>query len=122
MGLIEMIIKDAKVAEAQATRSEMDANRAYEAFVKETNLSVASRNKQIVSESKDKAKKEAELVGAGKDKESNKVQAEQLEKTKAELHQTCDFLLKNFEIRQTALTEEVGALREAVSILSGAKL
>jgi len=33
----------------------------------------------------------------------------------------CDFVVKNFEIRQTARDEEVEALRQAKAILSGAK-
>ena len=33
----------------------------------------------------------------------------------------CDFVMKNFEIRQTARDEEIEALKQAKAILSGAK-
>merc|ERR1712107_259318 len=39
----------------------------------------------------------------------------------AELHASCDFILKNFDIRQTARDEEIEALKQAKAILSGAK-
>jgi len=49
------------------------------------------------------------------------LELEQLSNYKAELHQSCGFVVKNFEIRQTARDEEVEALRQAKAILSGAK-
>ncbi len=33
----------------------------------------------------------------------------------------CDFVMKNFETRQTARDEEIEALKQAKAILSGAK-
>ena len=46
---------------------------------------------------------------------------EQLSNEKADFHGSCDFVLKNFEIRQTARDEEIEALKQAKAILSGAK-
>merc|ERR1712151_985079 len=40
MNLIEQIISDAKAMEAETIRSEEDAQKAYEDFVKETNTSI----------------------------------------------------------------------------------
>ena len=40
---------------------------------------------------------------------------------KASLHKQCDFVLKNFETRQTARSEEIEALAQAKQILSGAQ-
>ena len=37
----------------------------------------------------------------------------------AQLHQSCDFVLKNFTARQDAREKEVQALRQAKDILSG---
>merc|ERR1719446_1432267 len=39
-----------------------------------------------------------------------------------ELHASCDFVMKNFEIRQSSRDEEIQALQQATAILSGAKL
>merc|ERR1712010_216683 len=121
MGMIQQIINDAKALEAETIRSEEDAQKAYEDFVKDTNASIEEKSKDIVNKSESKAKAEADLVEAKENKEAVMLELEQLANYKAELHQSCDFVVKNFEIRQTARDEEVEALRQAKAILSGAK-
>ena len=71
------------------------------------------------SESKPKA--EAELVESKKSKEATMLELEQLSNYNAQLHQSCDFVMKNFELRQTARDEEVEALKQSKAILSGVK-
>jgi len=121
MQLIEQIISDAKAMEAEAIRSEEDAQKAYEDFVKETNASIEAKSKDIVEKSEQKAKAEVELVETKESKEAVMLELEQLSNYNAELHQSCDFVVKNFDLRQTARDEEVEALRQAKAILSGAK-
>jgi len=121
MGMIQQIINDAKAMEAEVIRSEEDAQKAYEDFVKDTNNSIEEKSKDIVNKSENKAEAEADLVEAKEDKEAVMLELEQLANYKAELHSSCDFVLKNFEIRQTARDEEIEALKQAKAILSGAK-
>merc|ERR1712226_837314 len=121
MSMIQQIINDTKAMEAETIRSEEDAQKAYEDFVKETNASIEAKSKDIVNKSEVKAKAEADLVEAKEEKESVMVELEQLSNYNAELHASCDFVLKNFDLRQTARDEEVEALRQAKAILSGAK-
>merc|ERR1719433_2247456 len=121
MSMIEQIISDAKAMEAEAIRSEEDAQKAYEDFVKETNNSIEAKSRDIVTKSEQKAKAETELVDAKKSKEAVLLELEQLSNYNAELQQSCNFVLKNFDLRQTARDEEVEALRQAKAILSGAK-
>merc|ERR1712166_1570778 len=120
MGMIQQIINDAKAMEAEAIRAEEDAQKAYEDFVKETNASIEEKSKAIVNKSEEKAKSETDLTQSNEDKESVMLELEQLSNYNAELHQSCDFVMKNFEIRQTARDEEVEALKQAKAILSGA--
>merc|ERR1712224_954850 len=121
MGMIQQIINDAKAMEAETIRSEEDAQKAYEDFVKDTNNSIEEKSKDIVNKSESKAKAEADLVEAKENKEAVMLELEQLANYKAELHSSCDFVMKNFEIRQTARDEEIEALKQAKAILSGAK-
>merc|ERR1712194_295359 len=95
--------------------------KAYEEFVKDTNGSIDAKSKDIVNKSESKAKAEADRVEAKEDKEAVMLELEQLANYKAELHSSCDFVMKNFEIRQTARDEEIEALKQAKAILSGAK-
>merc|ERR1712048_126528 len=121
MSMIEQIISDAKAMEAEAIRSEEDAQKAYEDFVKETNASIEAKSKDIVNKSETKAKAEADLVETKEAKEAALLELEQLSNYNAELHQSCDFVMKNFDVRQTARDEEIEALKQAKAILSGAK-
>merc|ERR1719464_196678 len=121
MDMISQIISDAKAMEAEAIRSEEDAQKAYEDFVKETNASIEAKSKEIVNKSEEKAKAESDLVETKEAKEAVMLELEQLSNYNAELHQSCDFILKNFDIRQTARDEEIEALKQAKAILSGAK-
>merc|ERR1719424_659158 len=100
--MIQQIINDAKAMEAEAIRSEEDAQKAYEEFV---------------NKSETKAKAEADLVEAKENKEATMLELEQLSNYKAELHSSCDFVMKNFDVRQTARTEEIEALKQAKAIL-----
>jgi len=121
MGMIQQIINDAKAMEAEVIRSEEDAQKAYEDFVKDSNASIDQKSKDIVNKKESKATAEADQVEANEQLEATMLELEQLANAKADLHSSCDFVLKNFEIRQTARDEEIEALKQAKAILSGAK-
>ena len=111
MGMIQQIINDAKAMEAEAIRAEEDAQKAHGDFVKETNASIETKTKEIINKSEEKAKAETDLTQANEDKEAVLLELEQLSNYNAELHQSCDFVMKNFEIRQTARDEEIEAFQ-----------
>jgi len=121
IAMLQQIIQDAKAMEKDTVRDETDAQKAYEDFVKETNSSIEAKSKDIVNKSEVKAQAEADLVEAKDNKESVLLELEQLSNYNAQLHQSCDFVVKNFDLRQTARDEEVEALKQAKAILSGAK-
>merc|ERR1719352_1646840 len=120
MQMLEQIISDAKAMEAETIRAEEDAQKAYEDFVKDTNNSIEAKNKDITNKAESKAKAESELVETKEAKEAAMLELEQLSNYNAQLHQSCDFVQKNFDLRQTARDQEIEALRQAKAILSGA--
>jgi len=121
MGMIQTIINDAKTMEAEVIRAEEDSQKAYEDFVKDSNASIQQKTKSQINKSEERAKAQEDLNQAVQDKEAALLELEQLSNYNAELHGSCDFIMKNFEIRQTARDEEIEALKQAKSILSGAK-
>jgi len=44
---------------------------------------------------------------------------QQLQNENADLHKACDFTTQNFEVKQAALEQEMGALDQAKSVLAG---
>jgi len=121
MSMIQTIIDDAKKLEADSLRAEEEAQTAYENMVTETNASIDKKTKEQANKTEEKAKSEADLNQANSDKEAALLELEELANYKAELHQSCDFIVKNFELRQNARDEEIEALKQAKMILSGAK-
>jgi len=121
MGMIQQIINDAKAMEAEAIAGEEEAQSAYEAFVKDTNASIEEKSKEIVAKSELKAKTEGAKVEAEEQKAEVVSELEGLSAENADLHKACDYVLKNFEIRQTGRGEEIEALKQAKAILSGSK-
>merc|ERR1711972_306806 len=77
MSMIQQIISDAKAMEAETIRSEEDAQKAYEDFVKETNASLEAKSKDIVNKSESKAVAEQDLVEAKEAKDSVMLELEQ---------------------------------------------
>jgi len=120
MGMMEGIIGEAKAMEAEAIRGEEDAQKAYETFVKDTNDSITEKTKDIVNKSDMKAKAESDKVEKEAELEAVMGDLESLANENADLHKSCDFTLKNFDLRQGARDDEIEALKQALNIFSGA--
>jgi hypothetical protein len=120
MSMIEKLIYDAKELEAESKKSEQEAQAQYETFVADTNASVKELQEAVVTKSENKAKAEKELVETEEALQNTMTDLEDLAKYKAGLHEDCDYLLKNFGIRQEGRQAEIQALQQAKQILSGA--
>merc|ERR1719515_377178 len=122
MSMIEKLIYDAKDLEADAVKGEADAQAQYEATVTDTNDSVAALQKEIMTKTQAKSDAEKDKTAAEEDLEDAVGELERLAKYTADLHKSCDYVLKNFMIRQEARGQEIEALQQAKQILSGADL
>merc|ERR1719389_366358 len=116
MGMMSNIINDAKAMEAEAIRGEESAQKTYEDFVMDTNTSIEAAVKDIVGKTDAKAKAEGAKVEAEAERDDVLGELEQLANENADLHKSCDFTLKNFEIRQTARDEEIEALKQSIAM------
>jgi len=117
--MIGNLITDAKNLEKEAITDENNAQTAYEEYVTEANGSMDAKARDIVNKSELKATAETELEQANVDLDTTKGEIEVLAKYAGDVHKACDFVLKNFDIRQTARGEEIEALGQALAILSG---
>jgi len=120
MQLIQTIMSDAGRMEKEAVQAERDAQAAYETFVKDTNGDIASKQRAITNLAEDKAKGEQDRTQANDDLTAAMTELEQLAAYSAELHASCDYTVKNYDVRQTARAQEIEALQQAKAILSGA--
>merc|ERR1719456_2248424 len=120
MHMITMIIKDAETLEAEAIRGEADAQKSYEEFVKNTNDSIDAANVDITNKTEEKGKAEAARAETDVALQAIQQTLDELKSENWNLHSECDFVMKNFEMRQSARDDEITSLEESVSILSGA--
>jgi len=120
MGMIAQIIEDSKKTEADAISTERQAQSDYETFVKDSNDLIASLTESVREKTKSISSSKAESEDAKADHTATVGELEMLAEHKATLHGECDFVLKNFDIRQKARLQEMEAIGKAKAILSGA--
>merc|ERR1719217_1760871 len=122
MAMIETIIDESKTVEAEAVTGEKDAQTAYESFVKDTNASIEAASKDVANKSEMLAKADVAKVTAEGDLKSTIDDLLTLGQYGQELHKSCDFLVKNFDLRQTSRAEEIEALVSAKAIFDGVSM
>jgi hypothetical protein len=120
MGMIQQLISDSEIQVAEATTAEAHAQKAYESFAKDTATSVDAKEAEVADLKARKAKTEKAAVQTRQSREGTEHDLTALENTKAELHDSCDFLMSNFDARQAARAEEMDSVDKAKAILSGA--
>merc|ERR1719277_70017 len=103
---MNQIISDAKLMELEAIKDEQASQEKYESFVKQTNAAITEKRLSITNKKEDKGKAEVALVAAKDDMQSEKNELMMLGKASLALHKSCDFLLKNFDIRQEGFDQE----------------
>jgi len=121
MGLVEQIIEDSKALEKEATATEYQAQADYEKLVKDSNTLIKDLEDTVSEKSKESAQAMKDQNQATTDLGMTVDEQESLAAYEADLHGQCDFVLKNFDIRQKARLQEMEAIGQAKMILSGAK-
>merc|ERR1719238_869803 len=121
VAMIEGIIADSVKAENEAIASEQNSQYSYETFMKDSNDLIIKLGKQIEDMTEARAKAKVALNMAETDLSDTMKVLEGLAATLADLHGSCDYILKNFDARQAARSAEIDALGEAKAILSGMK-
>jgi len=122
MSMIEKLIYDTKDITAESKKTESEAQAAYEALVADTNESIKDLMAAVTSKTKAKVKAKKDLSMTQDDLADAVTELEELGKYNADLHAECDYVLKNFMIRQKARQEEIESLQQAKQILNGANL
>jgi len=120
MQMLEKVIQDAEQAQAEAKAAENEAEAAYGELVANTNAMLDSFEKSIAEKTATKASTESDKLLAHSDLENTNQQLEDLDGQKQALHMQCDYLVRNFNVRQKARQEEIEAVQQAKQILSGA--
>merc|ERR1719487_248309 len=117
MTMIEGIITDAKELEKETIHGEQEAQSGYESFVKESYAAIEAAQRSVTNKMEEKATAETGKTAAEGDKADADDTAEDLAKTKADLHLSCDFVMMNFDAREAARKGEIEGLQNTLASL-----
>merc|ERR1719247_3541412 len=121
LAMLDEVLADSKKTEMDAIAAEESAQNAYEDFMKDSNEMIIKTTQMINDMTEAKAKARSDLTMAKTDLKQTMSELEGLNNEAGDLHKSCDYLLKNFDLRQGARAAEIDALNEAKNILSGMK-
>merc|ERR1711976_185117 len=117
MGLIEQIIEDSAALVKESTEAEYKAQADYEVMIKDSNALVKELTAAVTEKTKASAAAKTEAGQAKSDHTSAVGELKSLAEYEADLHGQCDFVMKNFAIRQKARLQEIEAIQQAKGIL-----
>jgi regulator of replication initiation timing len=120
MALMDQLSNELKGEIQEAEHNEKTAVKEYEELLADAKESKAAATNSITDKSKSKADLEIFMQS---EKESHIVSSDQLQTLNDyinDLHQSCDFIVANFELRREARTSEIDGLTNAKAVLSGA--
>jgi chromosome segregation ATPase len=120
VALIDKLSRDLEKDVASAERDEADAQKEYERFMSDSVMKRTTDSKSITEKEAQKAELEADLMGAKDIKGSKTSELMATQEYIVQLHGSCDFLVKNYDLRKKARADEVDALKRAKAVLSGA--
>lgn len=120
--MIQKIMQETRAMTVTARTAENGAQAAYEQTIADTNAGVRGLQQEVATKTKEKARATKDKLETGSDISDTDKELEGLSKYTAELHGECDYVLKNFEVRQEARAQEIEALQQAKQVLSGASL
>jgi hypothetical protein len=120
VSLLQGVIGESEDVEKKALNAENDAQKAYEEYITDSNAVNSAAQANIMNKSSSKAQAEKDKIQATESRDATIQDLLLLGEHNAALHQDCDFLIKNFEVRQTARADEIESLFNAKAIFSGA--
>merc|ERR1719440_1895725 len=110
--MIQQIVNDAAAMEKEALQDELQAQQAYEDFVKETNAGILACRQEIMNKSDVKAKAEGDKTETEVALDTTMDELTTLANQNRDLHGECDYTLKNFDVKQEGRDAEIEALKQ----------
>jgi len=120
VSMLQSIINESEDVEKKALNAENEAQKAYEEYITDSNEANAAAATSIMNKSGSKATAEKDKIAATESRDTTIQDLLMLGEANVAMHQDCDFLIKNYDVRKSARAEEVESLFNAKAIFSGA--
>merc|ERR1719327_137574 len=105
VSLLQGVIAESEDVEKKALNAENEAQKAYEEYIADSNAANTAARENIMNKSGALAKAEKDKIQTTESRDATIQDLLMLGEHNAALHQDCDFLIKNFEVRQSARAE-----------------
>merc|ERR1719310_1057998 len=99
---------------------EKTAQTDYATLMSDSQATRSQDVKSITDKEASKAQMEGQLQDLNEKKSASNEELMGIAQMIQNLHQSCDFIMKNFDMRKEARTNEIESLKNAKAILSGA--
>merc|ERR1719450_1672665 len=111
--MLAKIISDAEQAEAELVVDEQHDQEAYATYAAETTEAIESDRQLVMDKEEAMATAKAELSETNEKLLFKETELEKHNDLLMNLHAECDFLIKYFQVRQAARSEEIETIKEA---------
>merc|ERR1719436_1297638 len=120
IAMIDLLVKDLDKEMQESEVMETDAQKEYEEMMADSAKKRADDAKSLADKAAAKAAQEDALQAETEKKDGTATELQATLKYTASLHGECDWLLKYYDARKAARTEEIDGLGRAKAVLSGA--
>jgi len=119
--ILEDVILETRAMEKETTRAKDVAIKDYGKLVAASEKDIGALEKELNNLGMIKARTKSDLLATKKSLKGDEKDLVDIATETADLHEDCDFLMKNFEMRKSARTDELEGLAQAKAILSGSR-
>jgi len=120
LALMDMVMGEVKTSLQEMKMDEKYAQKEYVELMEDSKESRAQDLKSLTESAASKAELEGSITEAKESQMLTLEQSQNVIATIAKLHGSCDFIIKNFELRLNARTAEIEGLKTAKAVLAGA--
>merc|ERR1719272_1419367 len=120
IGLMDNIIRDLENDMKGAEYEEKTSQKDYGELMADSQATRAQDTKSLTGKSASKAETEDALMTSKETRAATATDLAQVRTVIKDLHASCDFLMNNSDLRNTARTNEIESLKNAKAVLSGA--
>jgi len=120
VSMLDKIVNDIDMTTTEAETEEKDAQADYETLMGDAGAKRAADSKALTEKTMAKAHGEESLQNEEANKKDLTVQLMETTQVISNLHAECDWLIKYFDVRKAARTEEIESLDKAKAVLNGA--
>merc|ERR1719201_1977805 len=119
MALLSNLITDSKVQQTENQANEDSAQRNYEKLMTDSQaLREAKAN--AISDQETERVRLLEVLGEAKEEKGGDTdELKAVVDNLAALHDSCDFLVQNFDFRKKARSDELDGLKQGLAVLAG---